>query len=296
MLDIVNAGLAPDFVPYHDGWALQRQVHAEVVSASAPRHADRCSSTTRCTRRASAPSRRSGRPTARPSSTSTGAARSPGTDRASSSATRSSACTSRSTSSPTCAASSGCSSTRWASTASTATASRAAAACGCAARCPKTRSPRSACGCEKGVTMHGFAVNCDNTLAGFRGIIPCGITDAGVTTVSEVVGSRCRTRRHRRFDRVGLPGRVRGGPRVSGCATGSAEASSPASAPAGRKLLRLEVRNAQTPIERKPEWIKTRAKMGPEYTALHSLVKDEGLHTVCQEAGLPQHLRVLGRP
>lgn len=41
---------------------------------------------------------------------------------------------------------------------------------------------------EKGVTMHGFAVNCDNTLAGFRGIVPCGITDAGVTTVSEVVG------------------------------------------------------------------------------------------------------------
>ncbi len=47
------------------------------------------------------------------------------------------------------------------------------------------------------------------------------------------------------------------------------------------------MRNAQTPIERKPEWIKTRAKMGPEYTALHSLVKDEGLHTVCQEAGCP---------
>ena len=42
---------------------------------------------------------------------------------------------------------------------------------------------------EKGVTMHGFAVNCDNTLAGFRGIIPCGITDAGVTTISEVVGA-----------------------------------------------------------------------------------------------------------
>jgi lipoyl(octanoyl) transferase len=41
---------------------------------------------------------------------------------------------------------------------------------------------------EKGVTMHGFAVNCDNSLAGFRGIIPCGITDAGVTTMSEVVG------------------------------------------------------------------------------------------------------------
>lgn len=45
---------------------------------------------------------------------------------------------------------------------------------------------------EKGVTMHGFAVNCDNTLAGFSGIIPCGITDAGVTTVSEVVGQGVR--------------------------------------------------------------------------------------------------------
>ena len=41
---------------------------------------------------------------------------------------------------------------------------------------------------QQGVTMHGFAINCDNTLAGFRGIIPCGITDAGVTTVSEVIG------------------------------------------------------------------------------------------------------------
>ncbi len=54
-----------------------------------------------------------------------------------------------------------------------------------------------------------------------------------------------------------------------------------------RKLLRLEVRNSETPIERKPSWIKTTAKMGPEYQQLHSLVKDQGLHTVCQEAGCP---------
>jgi lipoic acid synthetase len=58
-------------------------------------------------------------------------------------------------------------------------------------------------------------------------------------------------------------------------------------APEGRKLLRIESRNAQTPIERKPEWIKTRANMGPEYTRLRSLVKSEGLHTVCQEAACP---------
>ena len=55
----------------------------------------------------------------------------------------------------------------------------------------------------------------------------------------------------------------------------------------GRKLLRLEVRNAQTPIERKPPWIKTRAVMGPEYHELRKTVADGGLHTVCQEAGCP---------
>jgi len=97
-------------------------------------------------------------------------------------------------------------------------------------------------------------------------------------------------------------------------------------------MLRLEARNSQTPIERKPPWIKTRVRTGPAYTELKSLVRAEGLHTVCEEAGcpnifecwedreatfliggdqctrrcdfcqidtgkpLPQHLRVLGRP
>jgi lipoic acid synthetase len=52
-------------------------------------------------------------------------------------------------------------------------------------------------------------------------------------------------------------------------------------------LLRIEARNAETPIERKPSWIKTRAVMGPQFTELRNLVKSEGLHTVCQEAGCP---------
>ncbi|HET6755435.1 MAG TPA: lipoyl synthase [Jiangellaceae bacterium] len=55
----------------------------------------------------------------------------------------------------------------------------------------------------------------------------------------------------------------------------------------GRRLLRLEVRNSETPIEKKPAWIKTTARMGPEYQELQALVKREGLHTVCQEAGCP---------
>jgi lipoic acid synthetase len=57
--------------------------------------------------------------------------------------------------------------------------------------------------------------------------------------------------------------------------------------PDGRKMLRLEVRNAETPIEKKPSWIRTRAKMGPEYTALKSLVQTQGLSTVCEQAACP---------
>ena len=52
-------------------------------------------------------------------------------------------------------------------------------------------------------------------------------------------------------------------------------------------MLRLEARNSQTPVERKPPWIKTRLRTGPEYTALKQLVQREGLHTVCEQAGCP---------
>jgi lipoyl synthase len=58
-------------------------------------------------------------------------------------------------------------------------------------------------------------------------------------------------------------------------------------APEGRRMLRLEARNSQVPIERKPPWIKTRLRTGPEYRELRNLVKSEGLHTVCEEAGCP---------
>ncbi len=42
---------------------------------------------------------------------------------------------------------------------------------------------------QRGVTMHGFALNCDNSLLPFSQIVPCGISDAGVTTLSEAAGS-----------------------------------------------------------------------------------------------------------
>ena len=54
--------------------------------------------------------------------------------------------------------------------------------------CPSARSRPSGCGCSAASTLHGFALNCDSVLTGFDAIIPCGIRDAGVTSLSRELG------------------------------------------------------------------------------------------------------------
>ncbi len=41
---------------------------------------------------------------------------------------------------------------------------------------------------SRGVTMHGFALNCDVDLSWYERFVPCGIADAGVTSLSEELG------------------------------------------------------------------------------------------------------------
>lgn len=40
----------------------------------------------------------------------------------------------------------------------------------------------------RGVTMHGVALNCDNTMEYYDHIVPCGLSDAGVTSISQELG------------------------------------------------------------------------------------------------------------
>lgn len=54
-----------------------------------------------------------------------------------------------------------------------------------------------------------------------------------------------------------------------------------------RRLLRIESKNAETDIERKPEWIKAKFRNGPNHADIREKVAKAGLHTVCQEAGCP---------
>ncbi|MDR2722639.1 MAG: lipoyl synthase [Cellulomonadaceae bacterium] len=52
-------------------------------------------------------------------------------------------------------------------------------------------------------------------------------------------------------------------------------------------MLRVEARNAEVPIERKPDWIRTTAIQGPEYQDMKALMQGADLHTVCSSAGCP---------
>ena len=63
--------------------------------------------------------------------------------------------------------------------------------------------------------------------------------------------------------------------------------TNPAGPPPGRRLLRVEARNSAVPIEKKPPWIKTTLRTGPNFNEITGLVGEQGLHTVCQEAGCP---------
>ena len=58
-------------------------------------------------------------------------------------------------------------------------------------------------------------------------------------------------------------------------------------APEGRRLLRVEARNAEVPIEQKPKWLRTKAVISETYPEVRGMVREKGLHTVCAEANCP---------
>jgi lipoic acid synthetase len=189
-----------------------------------------------------------------------------------------------------------------------------------------TDAPRKICAIgvrlSRGRTLHGFGLNVDPDLTMFDHIVPCGIPDKAVTslraegldaTMAEVVdvvvaraverwGSGGHDRhdvvwRHRPsdlspFSRGEGPGLVAGSvpPEVAPPARIDLDQQALGEGTSVRLLGRLADAGVAQGLaigERKPEWMRAKARIGPDYLRLRKTMRDLELVTVCEEAGCP---------
>ena len=189
-----------------------------------------------------------------------------------------------------------------------------------------TDAPRKICAIgvrvSRGRTLHGFGLNVDPDLAMFDHIVPCGIADKAVTSlraegidasmaaVVDVVVARAVERwgagghdrhdvvwRHRPsdlapFSRGAGPGLAAGSvpPEVSSPVRGDLDQRALAEGTSVRLLGRLADAGVAQGLaigERKPEWMRARARIGPDYLRLRKTMRELELVTVCEEAGCP---------
>ena len=166
-------------------------------------------------------------------------------------------------------------------------------------------APRKLCAVgvrlARGRSMHGFALNVEPDLAMFGHIVPCGLTDLGVTsmaaegvkvTMREVVEAIVRR----------APEHLAPGAAIErqdsswwpGTARPSIQAADPAGGRRADRALDRRLVDAGVDPERgvslsarKPDWARAQARIGPEMVKLRSTMRELSLVTVCEEAGCP---------
>ena len=150
------------------------------------------------------------------------------------------------------------------------------------------------------VTMHGFALNVSTDLSWFGHIVPCGIPDRPVTSVSELLGRELSIeevvdllvpRFVAEFGHDAVDDQRAAFSRGTGRTAPRFEiddlVSKGAFSPEGRDLIAI-TRQGRLPGEpEKPDWMKVRLDLGPGYRDLKRLVEGLSLNTVCEEAGCP---------
>ncbi len=156
----------------------------------------------------------------------------------------------------------------------------------------------------RGRTRHGFALNVDPDLAMFEHIVPCGIRDRGVTSMAALLGETPELRAV--VDAVVAQFAARTGaasverqdvvwrehPDDLSAFTRAAMAGEDTRVGAPVRLLgRLAeagvLESVDGPGTRRPEWMRVKADLGPNFRETKRLVQQLDLHTVCEEAGCP---------
>lgn len=150
----------------------------------------------------------------------------------------------------------------------------------------------------RGRTMHGFALNVSTNMDYFSYIVPCGLTGMAVTSMVQEgvdvplaeVGEKFLGHFSRifGFDEFNYAGVDRGSSWVSSSGKDQLDKGEVVSK-LNQRLRRAGVDPTSGLVisERKPQWLRLRAEMGPEYRQLKSFMRKMSLTTVCEEAGCP---------
>jgi lipoic acid synthetase len=150
------------------------------------------------------------------------------------------------------------------------------------------------------VTTHGFALNVAPDLGYFRHIVPCGIPDRPVTSLSALMGRAISIEEvvdllvphyAAAFGYTTVEDQRAAFVRGTGRDTARFEiddlVASGAFSQEGRGSLPVTTRGRLPGEPEKPEWMKVRLDLGPGYRDLKRLVEGMRLNTVCEEASCP---------